>query len=85
MNECIIIGELDVPANTLHLNDTTTIDCWMVTATDNDIYETDSQILTLNLVLVNPTPSDIVLTDPSTATITEMDDEGVIMQSFANY
>ncbi|XP_064407145.1 uncharacterized protein LOC135351979 isoform X2 [Halichondria panicea] len=73
-------GELDVPANTLHLNDTTTIDCWMVTATDNDIYETDSQILTLNLVLVNPTPSDIVLTDPSTATITEMDDEVVMVK-----
>ena len=74
--ECIIIGGLDVPTNTLHLTDTTTTDCWMITATDDDIYEVDSQSFILNLVLVNPTSSDIVLTDPSTATITVMDDEG---------
>ena len=79
------IGGLDVPTNTLHLTGTTT-DCWMVTATDDNIYEADSQIFTLNLVLVNPTSSDIVLTDPSTATITVMDDEGMIYsQSFANH
>ncbi len=76
--ECIIIGGgLNIPTNTLHLTGTTTTDCWMV-ATDDDIYEVDSQIFTLNLVLVNPTSSDIVLTDPSTATITVMDDEGTI-------
>ncbi len=50
----------------------------MVTATDDAIYEADSQIFTLNLALVNPTSSDIVLTDPSTATITVMDNEGII-------
>ncbi len=49
----------------------------MVTAMEDDIYEVDSQTFTLNLVLVNPTSSDIVLTDPSTATITIMDDEGI--------
>ena len=70
----------------MHLTDTTTTDCWVVTATDDNIYEADSQIFTLNLVLVNPTSSDIVLTDPSTATITVMDDEGMIyLQSFANH
>ncbi len=48
----------------------------MVTATDDGIYEVDSQIFTLNLALMNPSSSDIVLTNPSTATITVMDDEG---------
>ncbi|XP_064396295.1 adhesion G protein-coupled receptor L3-like isoform X2 [Halichondria panicea] len=70
---------LDVSTNTLHLTDTTTTDCWMVTATDDAIYEADSQIFTLNLALVNPTSSDIVLTDPSTATITVMDNEGAVV------
>ncbi len=60
----------------MHLTDTTTIDCWVVTATDDDIYEVDSQIFTLNLALMNPTSSDILLTDPSAATITVRDDEG---------
>ncbi|XP_064396234.1 mucin-2-like [Halichondria panicea] len=73
-------GGLDVPTNTLHLTDTTTTDCWVVTATDDNIYEVDSQIFTLNLVLVNPTSSDIVLTDPSTATITVMDNEEVMVE-----
>ncbi len=73
----IIIEGLDVPTNTLHLTNTTTTDCWVVTATDDDIYEVDSQIFTLNLVLVNSTSLDIVLTDPSTATITVMDDDGI--------
>ena len=54
----------------------------MVTATDDDIYEVDSQTFTLNLVLMNPTSSDIVLTDPSTATITVMDNEGIMIYYF---
>ena len=49
----------------------------MVTATDDTIYEVDSQTFTLTLTLVNPTSPDIVLTDPRTATITVMDDEGI--------
>ncbi len=68
----------------MHLTGTT-IDCWMFTATDDDIYEVDSQTLTLYLTLFDASSSDIVLTDPSTATITVMDDEGMIyLQSFAN-
>ncbi len=49
----------------------------MVTATDDDIYEVDSQIITLNLALVNPTSLDIVLTD------TVLHDEGIETFSYA--
>ena len=58
----------------------------MVTATNDEIYEEESQIFTLTLTLVNQSP-DIVLTDPSTATITVMDDEGIIIFFivFANF
>ncbi|XP_064407627.1 receptor-type tyrosine-protein phosphatase T-like [Halichondria panicea] len=76
-------GGLDVPANTLHLTNTTTTpdNCWMVTAMEDDIYEVDSQTFTLELVLTNPTSSDIMLTDPTPATtITVMDDEEVMVE-----
>ena len=70
-----IIGGLDVPTNKLLLsNNDTSNNCWIVTAMDDEIYEVDSQTFTLALTLVNP---DIVLTGPSTATITVMDDEGI--------
>ncbi len=64
----------------MHLTDATTTPdiCWTVTATDDTIYEVDSQIFTLTLTLVNPSSSDIVLTDPTTTTITVMDDEGIL-------
>ncbi len=66
----------------MRLTEPTTADCWMFTAIDDDIYEVDSQTLTLYL---GTSLSDTVLTDPSTATITVMDDEGMIyLQSFAN-
>ncbi len=63
----------------MHLTDATTApdNCWIVTATDDEIYEEDSQFFTLTLALGNPTSPGIVLTDPSTATITVMDDEGL--------
>ncbi len=50
----------------------------MVTATDDTIYEVDSQTFTLTLSLVTASSPDIVLTDPSTTTITVMDDEGIL-------
>ncbi len=72
-----ILGELYVPMNTLQLSNSDN-NCWIVTATDDEIYEVDSKIFTLTLTLVNPSSPDIVLTDPSTATITVMDDEGIV-------
>ncbi len=79
-----IVGGLDVPTNMLEFpnNDN---NCWMVTATDDTIYEVDSQTFTLTLTLVTASSSDIVLADPSTATITVLDDEGLFLQKFANH
>ncbi len=74
----INVGGLYVPTNTLQfLNSGTSNSCWTVTATDDDIYEVDSQTFTLTLTLVTASSPDIVLTDPSTATITVLDDEGI--------
>ncbi len=75
----INVGGLDVPTNTLRLSSIDTgNNCWIATATDDEIYEVDSQIFTLTLTHVNPSSLDIVLTGPRTATITVMDDEGMI-------
>ncbi len=75
----VYIGGLDVPMNTLQLsNSDTSNNCWIVTATDDEIYEVDNETFTLTLTLVNPSSPDIVLTDQTTATITVMDDEGMI-------
>ncbi len=73
----INVGGLDVPTNTLFLYDNS-YKCRTVTATDDSIYEVDSQTFTLALTLVNPSSPAIMLTDPSTATITVMDDEGIL-------
>ncbi len=83
----VYIGGLDVPTNTLQLSSKgTSINCWMVTATNDEIYEVDNETFTLTLTLVNTSSSDIVLTNPSTTTITVLDDEGIIivLQTFAN-
>ncbi len=63
----------------MHLTDATTApdNCWTVTATDDTIYEVDSQIFTLTLTLVNTSSLGIMLTNSSAATITVMDDEGI--------
>ncbi len=81
----IILGGLEIPTNMLEFPNNDTNSCWEVTATDDAIYEVDSQTFTLTLTLVDVSSPDIVLTDPSTTIITVMDDEGLFLQTFANH
>ena len=65
--------DLPVPSNTLMLDSNSPIACWTITATDDNVYEDDTEMVTLTLMSMT---EGVTLGDPSTTVVSVMDTDG---------
>ena len=64
-----------MPSTTLMLDSNTLTACWTITATDDNVYEDDTEMVTLSIVISSQSGG-VALEDPSTTVVTVVDTDG---------
>ena len=67
--------DLPMPFNTLTLDSNTLTTCWTITATADNVYEDDTEMVTLTLVISSQSGG-VTLGDPSTTFVGVTDNDG---------
>ena len=56
------------------------MNCWTITATDDSVYEDDTEIVTLTLVITSQTGG-VTLGEPRTTAVSVTDNDGIQLES----
>ena len=75
-------AELTIQPNTLMLDSTSQTNCWTVTATADNVYEDDTEMVTLTLMTMT---GGVTLGNPSTTVVNVLDNDGKLEHSYCAF